>query len=93
MKKIIYILLFFSLLTACFEKNIAKQMEDIDSLVVREQYDSAYVAVLKINKKELTGTEDSAHYYLLLTQTSILTHHPDTLTRLDSIVIPYYNRP
>jgi len=91
MKKIIYILILLTLLTACFEKNIAKQMEDIDSLVVREQYDSAYVAVLKINKKELTGTEDSAHYYLLLTQTSILTHHPDTLTRLDSIVIPYYN--
>lgn len=92
MKKIIYILLLLPLLTGCFEKNVTRQMEDIDSLVVREQYDSAYAAVLKINKTELTGTEDSAHYYLLLTQTSMLTHHPDTQNVLDSLVIPYYNK-
>ena len=66
-------------------------MVEIDSLVVQELYDSAYANVLRIDPSELISREDSAHYYLLLVQTSMLTQHPDTLNMLDSLVIPYYN--
>ena len=65
-------------------------MVEIDSLVVQELYDSAYANVLRIDPSELAEREDSAHYYLLLSQTSLLTQHPDTLNLLDSLVIPYY---
>lgn len=90
MKKIIYLLLLLSVLTACLEKNVTKQMDQIDSLVVREKYDSAYARVLGIDMSKLSSPDDSAHYYLLFAQTSVLTDHPDTSVMLDSIVIPYY---
>lgn len=92
MKKIVYLLLFLSLLTGCFEKSMTERMDEIDSLVVSEQYDSAYASVMRIDRLELRTREDSARYYLLLTQTSILSNHPDTLNKLDSLVIPYYNK-
>ena len=83
MKKIINLLLLQSLLTACLEKNVTKQMDQIDSLVVREKYDSAYARVLGIDISKLSSPDDSAHYYLLFVQTSVLTDHPDTSVMLD----------
>jgi hypothetical protein len=91
MKKTFYFLLLLLAMTACHQKSMTEQMAEIDSLVVQELYDSAYVSVSRMNPLELTSQEDSAHYYLLLTQTGILTNHPDTTAMLDSLVIPYYN--
>ena len=91
MKKIIYLLL-LSLMTGCFNKSITERLDEIDSLVVNEKYDSAYARVLRIDKSELVRREDSAHYHLLLVQTSLLTQHSNTLAKLDSLVIPYYNK-
>lgn len=91
MKKTYYLLLLLMAIISCHDKSITERMDEIDSLVVRELYDSAYANVLRINRSELADREDSAHYHLLLVQTSILTQHPDTLTMLDSLVIPYYN--
>lgn len=90
MKKTIYFLLLSLAIIGCHQKSITERMVEIDSLVVQELYDSAYASVLRIDQTELTSREDSAHYYLLLTQTSLITHHPDTLNLLDSLVIPYY---
>lgn len=92
MKKIIYLLLLLSLMTGCFEKSMTEQLNDINSLVVSEQYDSAYARIMKIDMSKLTNRDDSARYYLLIVQTCILTQHPDTSTMLDSFVIPYYNK-
>ena len=92
MKKTIYLLLLLMAMTSCHEKSVTERMNEIDSLVIQEQYDSAYASVMRIDSSNLTEKEDSAHYYLLKAQTSILTHHPDTLTKLDSVVIPYYNK-
>ena len=87
-----FCLLLLSLAMAgCHQKSMTERMSEIDSLVVREMYDSAYASVLRIDLSKLASREDSAHYYLLLTQTNILTQHPDTTAMLDSIVIPYYN--
>lgn len=91
MKKSFYILLLLMAIKSCHDKSMTERMEEIDSLVVRELYDSAYANVLKINRSELTDRENLAHYHLLLVQTSMLTQHPDTLTMIDSLVIPYYN--
>ena len=91
MKKTIYLLLLSLAIIGCHQKSITERMVEIDSLVVQELYDSAYANVLRIDPSELFSREDSAHYYLLLVQTSMLTQHPDTLNMLDSLVIPYYN--
>lgn len=74
------------------EKSMAEQMSEIDSLVIQEKYDSAYTSVMRIKSFDLVEPADLAHYYLLLTQTSILTNHTDTAKRLDNFVIPYYNK-
>ena len=91
MKKTIYLLLLSLAIIGCHQKSINERMVEIDSLVVQELYDSAYANVLRIDPSELISREDSAHYYLLLVQTSMLTQHPETLNMLDSLVIPYYN--
>lgn len=91
MKKTFYFLLLLLAMTACSQKSMTEQMAEIDSLVVQELYDSAYTCVSRMNPSKLTSQEDSAHYYLLLTQTSLLTQHSDTTMMLDSLVIPYYN--
>lgn len=91
MKKTIYLLLLLMTIISCHDKSVTERMNEIDSLVIQEQYDSAYASVMRINGSELITREDSAHYYLLLTQTNLLTNHPDTLNLLDGLVIPYYN--
>lgn len=92
MKKMSFLLLFLTLMAGCQQKSLTEQMDDIDSLIVSEKYDSAYASVMRIDERKLLTQEDSAHYHLLLVQTSLLTHHPDTLNMLDSLVIPYYNK-
>ena len=91
MKKTIYLLLLMLAIIGCHQKSMTERMVEIDSLVVQELYDSAYASVLRIDPSELISREDSAHYYLLLSQTNIRTQQPDTLNMLDSLVIPYYN--
>lgn len=91
MKKTFYFLLLLLAMTACHQKSMTERMAEIDSLVVQELYDSAYASVSRMNPSKFVSREDSAHYYLLLTQTGILTNHPDTTAMLDSLVIPYYN--
>lgn len=92
MKKIIYLLLLPLLMSSCFKESMTERLNSIDSLVVSELYDSAYASIMKLDRMELITREDSAHYHLLLTQTSILSSLSDTLVTLDSIVIPYYNK-
>ena len=92
MKKTLYFLTLLLVMTGCHQKSMTNQMVEIDSLVVQELYDSAYASVLSIDPSKLESREDSAHYYLLLIQTSILTQHPDTTALLDSLVIPFYDK-
>lgn len=91
MKKTKYLLLLLVTMASCHDRSIIEQMGEIDSLVVQELYDSAFASVLRMDPSDFTSREDSARYYLLLVQTSLLSQHPDTLTMLDSLVIPYYN--
>ncbi len=92
MKKILLqlsaILLFLS---ACNGLRVSEELNNIDSLVVKEQYDSAYV--LLNNLSELTMTEeDQAHFYLLSTQLGYLVNKPLPSDSLLDLAIAYYKK-
>lgn len=88
------VLLFFIstlLLYGCEYRSSSTKLAEIDSLVEEEMYDSAYQEALKFNNK-LESDENMAHYYLLLTQTGLLTGNPLTSDSLINISISYYEK-
>jgi len=68
------------------------QINEIESLTDREQFDSAYVKLSKISERALCNDDERARYYLLRTQLGYLTQHPDSINRLNSLVIPYFSQ-
>ena len=90
-KKALYSFVFFILLIACHGIQVSERLNLIDSLVVREQYDSACVLLDELKEASLTG-EDQAHYNLLATKLGYITNNPlpsDSL--LDEAIIIYNN--
>lgn len=88
------VLLFFIstlLLYGCEYRSSSTKLAEIDSLVEEEMYDSAYQEALKFNNK-FESDENMAHYYLLLTQTGLLTGNPLTSDSLINISISYYEK-
>ncbi|MBO4849643.1 MAG: hypothetical protein J5529_01940 [Prevotella sp.] len=88
-----YPLLFLMILIlfGCTSTSKSRLLDEVDSLVVAEKYDSAYHEVLKMNPP-LDNEKDLAHYNLLLTQTSYLT---DNTLPTDSVIneaIKYYEQ-
>ena len=79
------------LLIACNGIQVSERLNQIDSLVVREQYDSASVFLKEVEKVSMTD-EDRAHYYLLTTQLGYLTNQPLPSDSLLDLAILYYNR-
>ena len=77
------------MLTACNGMRVSEKLNQIDSLIAKEQLDSAYVI-----HNSLSGTammpEDQAHYYLLATQLGYLTHNPLPSDSLLDIALAYY---
>lgn len=92
MRKLIYFVFPVILTAACDNKGITESLNEIESLTDREQYDSASVALSKINEQTLSDEAEKAHYYLLRKQLGYLTQKPDTTNMLDSLVIPYYSQ-
>ena len=90
MKRLIYISILLLSFVACDNKSVTSRLDDIDSLIIKNQYDSAYTHINSVDKSELNTDEDIAHYWLLKTQTGYLVNKPDSSTKLDSLVIPYY---
>lgn len=80
------------IISSCEHKRIWDQFNEIESLTDREQFDSAYVKLSKINEGTLCNDDERAHYYLLRTQLGYLTHKPDSTNMLDSLVIPYFSQ-
>ena len=87
--KIIYLFVILLMLTACTGMRVSEKLNQIDSLIAKEQLDSAYVI-----HNSLSGTammpEDQAHYYLLATQLGYLTHNPLPSDSLLDIALAYY---
>ncbi len=91
-KSQIITLLALLIISSCEHKGIWDQFNEIESLTDREQFDSAYVKLSKINEGTLCNDDERAHYYLLRTQLGYLTQNPDSTNMLDSLVIPYFSQ-
>ena len=90
-RKIILLSALPLLLIACNGIQVSERLNQIDSMVVREQYDSATVILKDVAKVSMT-TDEQAHYYLLLTQLGYLTNQPLPSDSLLDLAIIYYNK-
>ena len=91
MKKIEIILSFLLLLFACNGVQVSEKLDYVDSLIVKEQYDSASIVMKDVANTSMT-VEEQAHYYLLQTQIGYLTSQPLSSDSLLDIAIIYYNK-
>lgn len=92
MRRIIYFLIPLLLTAACNSKKVIERLDEIDSLVTYEQYDSADIVLATIDTSLLKNENVKAHYYLLQTQLACVLRKKDSINILDSIVIPYYTK-
>lgn len=90
MKKITILFALILLLIACNGIQISERLNHIDSLVVKEQYDSACVILKELNEANMSA-EELAHYYLLKTQLGYLVKKPLPSDSLLDLAITYYN--
>lgn len=82
--------LFVAFAIGCHQKPATGQLEEIDSLITHEQYDSAFVRIDAVDTTTFSQ-EEYAHYYLLLSLKSYLRQQQDTADMIAKIVIPYYS--
>lgn len=85
----LFFLLF--LIFACNGIHVSEKLDYVDSLIVKERYDSASVIMKDVAKAPMTADEQ-AHYYLLETQLGYLTGHPMSSDSLLDKAIIYYNK-
>ena len=90
-KNIIYLSAIVLLFIACNGIQVTEKLNQIDSLVAKEQYDSADSILKSLANVSMTA-DDQAHYYLLATQLGYLTNHPLSSDSLLDLAIIYYNK-
>ena len=90
-KKIVPLFFLLFLISACNGIQVSEKLDQVDSLIVKEQYDSACALMKDIAKAPKTDDEQ-AHYYLLETQLSYLTSQPLESDSLLDLAIIYYNK-
>ena len=90
MKKEVYLFTILLLLSACGKMSISERLNQIDSLIVKEQYDSAHILLNNLNNSPMTVGEQ-AQYNLLSTQLGYLTNHPLPTDSLLDLSIAYYD--
>ena len=93
MRKIIYIICNVLLLTftGCNHQPVTNQLAYIDSLIAKEQFDSACIIQNSLTEATMTE-EDKAHYCLLSTQLGYVTNHPLPSDSLLEMALTYYNK-
>lgn len=79
------------MLIACEDTRVSKKLDQIDSLIVRDQVDSASVIHHSLDDVSMTE-EDKAHYCLLATQLGYVTNHPLSSDSLLEMAFTYYNK-
>ena len=91
MKQASLIVAGFLMLLSCQTGSISKKLTEVDSLVFKEEYDSAYQMISSIDETTIKNQEDQAHYNLLKVQTGYLANKPaaspDSL--LDEVIDHY----
>ena len=91
MKKFINLFAVLLMLTACHDMRVSERLNQVDSLVVKEQYDSAYAVLNNMDEAAMTE-EDQAHYSLLLTQLGFISNQPLSTDSLLDLALTYYNK-
>ncbi len=91
MKKLIYLFVGLILLMACNSSGLTERLNQIDSLVVKDQYDSAYALFNEIKATSMCD-EDQAHYNLLASQLGFVRNKPLPSDSLLDLAIAYYNK-
>ena len=94
MKQASLIVVGFLMLLSCQTDSISRKLTEVDSLVFKEEYDSAYQMISSIDETTIKNQEDQAHYNLLKVQTGYLANKPaaspDSL--LDEVIAYYQKR-
>lgn len=90
MKKNIYLFAILLMMTACNGMRVTEKLNQIDSLIAKEQFDSASIIHNSLNEADMSP-EDQAHYYLLATQLGYVTNHPLPSDSMLDMAITYYN--
>ena len=88
---IIHLFAILLILTACDGVRVAVKLDQIDSLIVKEQLDSACVLLKEVAEVSM-AEEDQAHYGLLATQLSYITNNPLQSDSLLNMAFTYYNK-
>ena len=78
-------------MSACGGGGVSERLNDIDSLIVKEHYDSAYMQLKEYENRPLSE-EENAHYCLLLTQLGYLVDKPQSSDSLLDIAATYYKK-
>ena len=91
MKKIIYLFAILLMLAGCNGTKVSEKLNQVDSLIAKEQFDSACVIHNCLNEADMSS-EDKAHYYLLATQLGYVTNHPLQSDSLLEMAFTYYNK-
>lgn len=91
MKTIIKLFALLLLLIACNDVQVSEKLNSIDSLIIKEQYDSACVILKELSKASMKA-EEQAHFNLLSTQLGYLTQNPLPSDSLLDLAIIYYNK-
>ena len=90
-RKITYVFAILLMLIACDETRVSKKLDQVDSLIAKEQIDSACVIHHSLDDASMTE-EDKAHYYLLATQLGYVTNRPLPSDSLLDYAFNYYNK-
>ena len=90
MRIIIHLIAILLTLVACDRMRVTEKLDQIDSLIVREQIDSAGVILNDLKGVGMTP-EEKAHYGLLATQLGYITNHPLPSDSLLDLSLIFYH--
>ena len=76
MKRLLFVIGGVLLMIGCETGSVSKDLAYVDSLIVREEYDSAYWMISSLNETTINAQEEKAYYNLLRVQTGYLVRKP-----------------
>ena len=79
------------MLTACDGMRVSEKLDHIDSLIAKDNIDSASVVLNSLNEATMTP-DDKAHFQLLTTQLGYITNNPLPSDSLLDLAITYYKK-
>lgn len=83
---------FLFITIGCGRQTVTNRLSAIDSLIIKEHYDSAYNLMATLQESQMTSEDNLAHYQLLKYQTSYLANKPLPPDSLLNQAIAYYQK-